>query len=81
MKEVEPSLWVNIVLTHPESLYGKRATPETKEESETIANGKFHTSLFREEDSKIFHRLVDAFHKYFQLFHGSIRGLFEKQSL
>lgn len=76
LKEIEPNVWLNIVLTHPDSLYGLRAAPETKEESETIANAKFHTSLFREEDAKIFHKLLDAFHRYFQLFHGPIRALF-----
>ena len=39
MKEVEPNIWLNIVVTHPETLYGPRATP--KEEAETIANNKF----------------------------------------
>jgi hypothetical protein len=78
MKEVEPSLWLNIVLTHPENLYGQRASPDSKEESETIANNKFHAAPFREEDSKIFHRLLDVYHKYFTLFHGNIRSLFEK---
>jgi hypothetical protein len=76
MKEVEPSLWLNMVLTHPDTLYGQRQAPDSKEESETIANSKFHASLFREEDAKIFHRLLDALHKYFQLFHGPIRNLF-----
>lgn len=81
LKEVEPSVWLNIVLTHPESLYGQRAAPDSKEEAETIANAKFHTSLFREEDSKIFHKLLDAFYKYFTLFHGSIKGLQASQPL
>ena len=81
MKEVEPSLWLNMVITHPENLYGQRATPDSKEEAETIANNKFHTSLFREEDSRIFHRLLDAYLQYFQLFHGSIRELFEKGNI
>lgn len=79
IKEVEPSVWLNMVLTHPESLYGQRAAPDSKEESETIANSKFHTSLFREEDARIFHHLLDAYHKYFMLFHGSIKVLWEKQ--
>lgn len=79
-KEVEPSLWLNMVITHPETLYGQRAVPDSKEEAETIANSKFHTSLFREEDARIFHRLLDAYHRYFQLFHGSIRGQYEKQN-
>ena len=79
MKEVEPNIWLNIVLTHPDTLYGQRAAPDSKEESETIANTKFHASQFREEDSRIFYRLLDAFHSYFLLFHGSLRGLYQKQ--
>lgn len=75
MKEVEPSLWLNIVLTHPDTLYGQRAAPDSKEEAETIANNKFHAAPFREEDSRIFNRLLDAYHKYFTLFHGSIRAI------
>ena len=77
-KEVEPSLWLNMVLTHPENLYGQRAAPDSKEESETIANNKFHAAPFREEDSKIFHRLLDAYHRYFTLFHGEIRQLYAR---
>jgi len=73
MKEIEPSLWLNMVITHPETLYGQRAAPDSKEEAETIANNKFHTSLFREEDARIFHRLLDAWHQYFMLFHGKVR--------
>lgn len=79
MKQVEPNLWLNLILTHPETLYGQRAPPDSKEESETIANTRFHNSLFREEDSRIFHRILDAFHRYFCLFNGSIRTLWEKQ--
>ena len=76
MKEIEKDIWLNIVITHPETIYGQKIDP--KEEAETIANNKFHVSLFREEDSKIFHRLLDAFYKYFQLFHGSMRELWTK---
>jgi hypothetical protein len=64
-----------MVLTHPETLYGTRAAPDSKEEAETIANNKFNAAPFREEDSKIFHRLLDAYHKYFLLFHGGLRQL------
>jgi hypothetical protein len=77
-KEVEPSLWLNLVLTHPDTLYGQRASPDSKEEAETIANNKFHAAPFREEDSRIFHRLLDAYHRYFTLFHGNIRNLWDK---
>jgi hypothetical protein len=68
-----------MVIMHPEGLYGQRAPPDSKEEAETIANSKFHTSLFREEDSKIFHKLLDVYHKYFMLFHGNMKPLFETQ--
>jgi hypothetical protein len=78
MKEVEPSIWLNLVLSHPDNLYGNRASPDSKEEAETIANNKFSASPFREEDSRIFHRLLDAFHRYFNLFHGSVRDIFQK---
>lgn len=73
MKEIEKDLWMSIVVTHPESLYNMKV--DAKEEAETIANNKFHTSLFREEDSKIFHKLIDIFYRYFQLFHGNMRAL------
>jgi hypothetical protein len=39
MKEVEKDIWLNIVVTHPETIYGTR--PDPKEEAETIANNKF----------------------------------------
>jgi len=78
-KEIEPSLWLNMVITHPETLYGQRAAPDSKEEAETIANNKFHTSLFREEDARIFHRLLDAWHQYFMLFHGKVRDALGKE--
>ena len=78
MKEIEPGVWLNVVLTHPDALYGQRAPPDSKEEAETIANSRFHTSLFSEEDAKIFHRILDAFHRYFKLFHGQVRSLFER---
>jgi hypothetical protein len=77
MKQVEPSIWLNMVLTHPDNLYGQRAAADSKEESETIANNKFHAAPFREEDSKIFYRLLDCYHRYFTLFHGNIRQLLE----
>ena len=67
-----------MVLTNPDNLYVQRAAPDSTEESETIANNKFHAAPFREEDSKIFHRLLDAYHRYFTLFHGPIRILSEK---
>lgn len=63
MKEIEKDIWLNIVVTHPETIYGPRI--DAKEEAETIANAKFNVSLFREEDSKIFYRLLDVYYKYF----------------
>jgi hypothetical protein len=38
-KQVEPDIWLNIVLQHPENIYGERKTAE--EDAETIANTKF----------------------------------------
>ena len=75
MKEMEKDIWLNIVIQHPESLYNIKVDPV--QESETIANTRFQTSMFREEDSKIFYQLLDAYYKYFYLFHGSFRALFE----
>lgn len=76
MKQIEPDLWLNMVLTHPDTLYcGKQ---DAKEEAETIANTKFQVSLFREEDAKIFHKLLDVYYKYFTLFHGNMRDLWLK---
>jgi len=69
---------LNLVLTHPDSLYGQRAQADSKEEAETIANNKFNAAPFREEDSKIFYRLIDAYHRFFSLFHGSIRSTWDK---
>ena len=39
MKEIEKDIWLNIVVTHPETIYGQKIDP--KEEAETIANNKF----------------------------------------
>lgn len=76
MKQVETNIWLNIVITHPETLYGVR--PSQKEESETIANNKFRVSMFREEDSKIFYKLLDVYYRNFCLFHGLIKDLYQK---
>ena len=65
-----------MVITHPETLYGQRQT--AKEEMETIANTKFRANLFREEDSKIFYKLLDVYYRYFSLFHGTFRELHQK---
>ena len=76
MKQVETDIWLNMVITHPETLYGPRQT--AKEEMETIANTKFRANLFREEDSKIFYKLLDVYYRYFSLFHGTFRDLHQK---
>lgn len=75
MKEIEKDIWLNMVIQHPETLYNVKS--DVALESETIANARFQTSLFREEDSKIFHKLLDTFHKAFYLFNGTIKNLFE----
>lgn len=49
-----------MVLQHPDNIYGERKTGE--EEAETIANSKFQTSIFQEEDSKIFSKVITIFH-------------------
>ena len=48
MKQVEPSLWLNMVVQHPETLYGvskhehdEDVAPVTEADGETIANRKF----------------------------------------
>ena len=70
IKQVEPNIWLNMVIKHPDTIYGERQSNEV--EAETIANNKFHTSLFQEEDSKIFTRVLAQYHQYLCLFHGSI---------
>lgn len=76
MKEVEKDIWLNLVIQHPEALYNYKI--DLTAEAETIANNKFQTSFFREEDSKIFYKLLDAYYKFFFLFHGPIKELYEK---
>lgn len=34
--------------------------------------------MFREEDSRIFYKLLDAYYKFLYLFHGPIGELYEK---
>jgi len=81
---VEPSCWLNIVIQHPESLYGadpaRQGTPEDEEsvDGETIANAKFQLSTFREEDSKILHLVVEQFYSYLQMFHGNVQEVVKK---
>jgi hypothetical protein len=54
MKQVEPNLWLNLVVEHPETLYGKQDTDSqapNDADGETIANSKFTYSQFTEQDS------------------------------
>jgi hypothetical protein len=53
MKQVEPNLWLNLVVEHPDSLYGKTEpdSQTAESEGETIANSKFTYSQFTEQDS------------------------------
>lgn len=79
MKEIEKNIWLNIVVQHPEQLYNLKS--DAVSEAETIANAKFQTSIFREEDSKIFLKVIDTYYKYFYLFHGEMRPFFDSISL
>jgi hypothetical protein len=77
VKQVEPDLWLNVVITHPETVYGAKKTSE--EEAETIANSKFQSTLFQEEDSKLFKKVLEAYHMYFCMFHGSIARMYKEK--
>ena len=44
VKQVEPDIWLNVVIQHPDTIYGERLSADV--EAETIANNKFQTSLF-----------------------------------
>ena len=50
MKQVEPSLWLNMVIEHPDALYGKNLESQAASDidGETIANSKFTYSQFTE---------------------------------
>jgi len=78
IKQVEKDIWLNFVLTYPDNIFGPKKTVE--EEQETIANQQVSTqqSLFQEEDTRIFLKLIDAFHNYFCLFHGSMQKLLDE---
>jgi hypothetical protein len=44
MKQVEKNLWLNLVIEHPDTLYGKGASESqlaSDIDGETIANAKF----------------------------------------
>lgn len=74
MKQVEPDMWLNIVIKHPGNLYGA----DHQDSGETIANAKFQNAFFKEEDSKIFYKLLDMYYNLFTLYHHSFRKLHEK---
>ena len=77
LKQVEPSIWLNIVIQHPDTLYGAQRG-EDAIEGETIANTKFQHSSFREEDSRILHQVVDAYYTQLHLFHGPIKDCIQR---
>lgn len=60
VSQVEPNIWLNIVITHPDSLYGvdNRTDDNGEPNGETIANSKFQYSTFREEDSRIMYQVL-----------------------
>lgn len=87
MKEVEPSLWLNMVILHPEALYGAPFSEQGKAEGEeqadggsrvsiddgeTIANKRFSYSLFSEDDSQIFYMVLEQYYAYYRLMHGAL---------
>jgi predicted phosphohydrolase len=54
---------LNVVITHPEELYGCNKGSSEKDENaiaggETIANTDFQYSAFKEEDGKIFCKVI-----------------------
>ncbi len=77
MKQVEKNLWLNMVVEHPDTLYGK-GDPDSQTsdvDGETIANIKFSYSQFTEQDSKIFYLLLEQYYNYMKLFHGNLTDL------
>lgn len=82
---MEKDLWLNVVITHPEDLYGSNKGQADKDENalaggETIANADFQYSAFKEEDGKIFCKVINSFVNYWSLFHGPIAQCLEKHS-
>ena len=78
MKQVEPNLWLNMVVQHPEALYGKgesEAQTASDQDGETIANAKFTYSQFTEQDSRIFYLLLEQYYAYLKMFHGTLKDL------
>jgi hypothetical protein len=76
IKEMEPDIWLSMVIIHPDKLYSYQSAAEACRD-ETIANQEFQISHFREEDSRVFHKLLDVWYNLFYLFHGEIGPLFE----
>ena len=76
LSQVEQSLWLNIVIQHPEGLYGveHRMEESGSQAGETIANAKFQYSTFREEDSRILFQVLEQYYAFLKLFHGKLRG-------
>jgi len=75
MKQVEKNMWLNMVVEHPDTLYGKGESDQqtaSDVDGETIANAKFTYSQFTEQDSRIFYLLLEQFYSYLRLFHGSL---------
>lgn len=79
LKEMEPDIWLSMVILHPDKLYAYQNTAEASKE-ETIANSEFQVSHFREEDSRVFHKLLDVYYNLFYLFHGKVQGLWESHN-
>ena len=82
VSQVEPNIWLNIVIQHPESLYGvdNRSQDGNADGSgggapsgETIANARFQYSQFREEDSRILFQVLKQYYSFLVLFHGKLR--------
>ena len=77
MKQVEPNLWLNMVIQHPESLYcaakgasGEDTVQANQDDGETIANTQFQYSQFTEDDSQIFYQLLSQYYAFIKLSHG-----------
>ena len=83
MKQVEKNLWLNMVIQHPDTLYGKGETDQQAAsdiDGETIANAKFTYSQFTEQDSRIFYLLLEQYYNYLRLFHGTLESQVEQHT-
>ena len=72
LKEVEPDIWLNMVVSH-ENLYSY-----DEESKDTIANSRYSSSLFKEEDSEVLESLIGVYYDMFFFFHGSISSLYAR---